>query len=122
MWVCGNRRPDGNPKGSCAQKGSESLRDQLKIACNAAGLNGTVRVMSTSCIDVCEHGIALAVMPDNAVLGELTEADIPALVEGLKTAGGVFAQPSLAPKVVVAHDPTAKPAPSLVSLGRKPSA
>ena len=122
VWVCGNRRPDGNPKGSCAQKGSEALRDQLKIACNAAGLNSTVRVMSSSCLDVCEHGAALAVMPDNAVLGELTEADIPALVEGLKTPGGVFAQPSLARKVLVAHDPTAKPASAVVPLGRKPSA
>jgi predicted metal-binding protein len=100
VWVCANRRPDGNPKGSCAQAGSESLRDQLKIACNTAGLNPTVRVMSSSCIDFCEHGIALSVMPDDATLGHVTEADIPALVEGLKRPGGVAAQPTLAAKVL----------------------
>jgi predicted metal-binding protein len=100
VWVCGNRRPDGNPRGSCAQKGSESLRDQLKIACANAGLQKSVRVMSSSCIDECDRGIVLAVMPDDAVIGDLTEADVPSLVEGLKTAGGVRTHPSLAAKVI----------------------
>ncbi len=113
VWVCGNRRPDGNPRGSCAQKGSEALRDELKAACHKAGLTSTVRVMSSSCIDVCEHGIALAVMPDNAVVGALTAEDIPALVEGLRTAGGVREQPSLAGKIVAPDPP--------VTLGRKPA-
>jgi predicted metal-binding protein len=100
VWVCTNRRPDDHPKGSCAHKGSEELRDQLKSACNAQGLARTVRVMSSSCIDLCEHGIALAVMPDGTVLGDVTADDIPALAEGLKTPGGVATQPTLAPKVL----------------------
>lgn len=104
VWVCANRRPDGNPKGSCAQSGSEALRDQLKAACHAAGLNPTVRVMSSSCMDLCEHGIAVSVMPDDALLGRVTEADIPALVEGLKSPGGVAAQPSLTAKVLPRAD------------------
>lgn len=115
MWVCGNRRPDGNPKGSCAQKGSEALRDQLKAACHAAGITGTVRVMSSSCIDVCEHGIALAVMPDGDIVGNLTAEDIPSLVEGLKTRGGVAGHPSLADKVIVGERVSA-----VVPLGKKP--
>ena len=105
VWVCANRRPDGSPKGSCAQSGSEALRDQLKVACHAAGLNPTVRVMSSSCVDLCEHGIALAVMPDGAVLGHVTEEDIPALVRGLARPGGVAAEPTLAGKVLAADDP-----------------
>jgi predicted metal-binding protein len=100
VWVCSNRRPDGNPKGSCAQSGSEALRDKLKAACHGAGLNATLRVMSSSCLDLCEHGIAVAVMPDGAVLGQVTEADIPALVSGLARPGGVAAEPSLAGKVL----------------------
>jgi (2Fe-2S) ferredoxin len=106
VWVCANRRPDGNPKGSCAQAGSEALRDKLKAACHAAGLNRTVRVMSSSCLDVCEHGVALAVMPDDTVLGHVTEADIPAIVAGLARAGGVAAEASLAEKVLPGADPT----------------
>lgn len=120
VWVCGNRRPDGNPKGSCAQKGSESLRDQLKIACNGAGLQSTVRVMSSSCIDLCEHGIALAVLPDDALLGSITETDIPALVEGLKTAGGVLTHPSLVGHVLT-RDSIATPVVPPIPFGRRPA-
>jgi (2Fe-2S) ferredoxin len=101
VWVCSNRRPDGNPKGSCAQSGSEALRDKLKVACHGAGLNGSVRVMASSCLDLCEHGIALAVMPDNTLLGHVTEGDIPALVDGLKRPGGVAGMASLKEKVLV---------------------
>ena len=104
VWVCSNRRPDGSPRGSCAQKGSEALRDQLKSACNEAGLAKKVRVMSSTCLDQCEHGIAIAVMPENSFLGAVTEGDIPALVEALKTAGGVFAQPSIASHVIPRDD------------------
>lgn len=110
MWVCTNRRPDGSPRGSCAQKGSEALRDKLKSACNAAGLARSVRVMSSSCIDECEHGIVAAVMPDGAVLGTLTEADIPALVEGLKTAGGVFSDATVGAHVIPREAPAASEA------------
>ena len=100
VWVCTNRRPDGHPKGSCAERGSEAFKEALKTASAKAGLAARVRVMSSSCLDLCEHGIALAVMPDGTVLGDITAADIPALAEGLKTPGGVAAQPTLAAKVL----------------------
>ena len=32
LFVCINRRPDDNPKGSCAQKGSEELVKKLKAS------------------------------------------------------------------------------------------
>jgi predicted metal-binding protein len=94
VWVCTNRRPDGHPKGSCAERGSEAFKDALKDACNKAGLASRVRVMTSGCIDVCEHGIAAAVMPEDALLGPLTVDDIPALVAGLG-GGGVRAEASL---------------------------
>jgi (2Fe-2S) ferredoxin len=100
VWICTNRRPDGHPRGSCAEKGSEALLVTLKSAVSAAGLARTVRVMSSSCIDVCEDGCALAVLPDGTMLGGVTEADVEALVEGLRRPGGVAEQPTLAPRVL----------------------
>lgn len=119
VWVCNNRRPDGNPKGSCAQRGSEGFRDKLKAACNEAGLARSVRVMTSTCIDACEHGIVAAVMPENAILGTLTEEDIPALIKGLETAGGVFEQPTIAAKVIPRDAPAS--GDGLVRLGKKPA-
>lgn len=113
VWVCTNRRPDGHPKGSCAERGSEAFKEALKTASAKAGLAARVRVMSSSCLDLCEHGIALAVMPDDALLGPVTEDDIPALVEGLSRAGGVLDAPSLHARSIRAAQ--------LVTIGKKPS-
>ncbi len=120
MWVCSNRRPDGNPKGSCAQQGSEALLNQLKAAMHAAGLTRTVRVMTSGCLDLCEHAAAAVVMPEETFLEKLTEADIPALVEALATAEGARTHPALAGRVIPRETAPAA-APTLVSLGRKPS-
>lgn len=113
VWVCTNRRPDGHPKGSCAERGSEAFKEALKAECTRAGLASRVRVMNSGCLDLCEHGISLAVMPDDALLGPVSEADIPALVQGLARAGGVLEEPSLKNRSLRAAQ--------LVPLGRKPT-
>jgi len=43
VFVCCNRRPDGHKRGSCAARGSESLRDYMKARAKELGLAG-VRV------------------------------------------------------------------------------
>ncbi|MFO0625733.1 MAG: (2Fe-2S) ferredoxin domain-containing protein [Polyangiales bacterium] len=86
VWICTNRRPDGHPKGSCAERGADALKDKLKIAVADAGLAGRVRVMHSGCLDLCEHGVALAAMPDDLLLGAVTEADVPTLVRALGAA------------------------------------
>ena len=80
VWVCSNRPPTAARR-LVPNRGARPLRE-LKVACHGAGLNPTVRVMSSSCLDLCEHGIALAVTRWCCEDGAITEADIPALVEG----------------------------------------
>ena len=104
LWVCTNRRADDNPRGSCAAKGSEALIEELKRASRTAGQGARVRIMASSCIDHCEHGVTAAIMPDGVLLGQLTATDIPALVRGLETAGGVLAESSLAPRQITAEN------------------
>lgn len=100
VWVCTNRRADDHPKGSCAHKGSEAVRDALKTAVAQAQLHRRVRVCASGCIDLCWVGISVAVMPDMAFFGHVTEADIPAFVEALAAPGNVAEHPALAHKVV----------------------
>ena len=106
VWICTNRRADDHPRGSCAAKGSEAIIEELKRATKTAGQGARVRVMSSSCIDQCEHGVTVAVMPDGVLLGQITAGDVPALVRGLETAGGVLAEPSLAPRQLTAENTT----------------
>ena len=84
LFVCTNRREDGNPKGSCAQKGSEEIVKRLKGALLERGLAKTVRACSTSCLDLCEVGVSIVLEPDHVVYGNVTLKDVDAIADGVK--------------------------------------
>lgn len=98
LFVCINRRAPDNPKGSCAQKGSEELVVKLKEALAKRGLaKEVVRACSSSCLDMCETGISILQEPEHVVYGRVTLADIDEIadaagrgevVERLVVAGG----------------------------------
>jgi (2Fe-2S) ferredoxin len=81
LFVCTNRRPEDNPKGSCAQKGSEELVKALKAALLQRGLQGRLRACSTSCLDLCEVGAAIVQEPDHVAYGGVTVADVDAIAD-----------------------------------------
>jgi (2Fe-2S) ferredoxin len=76
ILVCINARPPGNPKGSCAEKGSEALADRLKAMVRERGLGERVIVSRTSCLKHCSRGITLAAQPDNVWYGGVAVGDL----------------------------------------------
>jgi len=84
LFVCVNRRPDGVPKGSCAQRGSVEIHAALKAELAARGMAKTeVRACTASCLDTCWAGPSIAVEPDGYFYGRVTLADVPAIVDAL---------------------------------------
>src|SRR5580692_4360309 len=83
LFVCTNRRPDDNPKGSCAQKGSEELALSLKEAVVARRAKGIVRVCTTSCLDLCEIGASIVCEPEHVAYGGVTLADVDEVADAL---------------------------------------
>jgi len=84
LFVCINRRPDDNPKGCCAAKGSEEVYKALKAEVAARGLAKLeARVCTSSCLDQCATGITVLVEPDHFFYGRVTSADVPEIVNGL---------------------------------------
>ena len=81
LLVCVNARPPGNPKGSCAEKGSLELFARLKAMVKEAGLGQRVIVNSTSCLKHCSRGVTMAVHPENVWYGGVTAADLPEILE-----------------------------------------
>ena len=63
VFVCTNRRPDGHARGSCAEKGSERLRDYMKVRAKELGLQ-RVRINTAACLDRCELGPCIVVYPE----------------------------------------------------------
>ncbi len=80
VLVCMNERPDGRE--CCAQKASPEFYHALKIA--VAELDPTIRVSKTGCLGNCASGATVALMPKNVYLGEVTEKNIPEILELLK--------------------------------------
>jgi (2Fe-2S) ferredoxin len=79
LFVCVNRRDPDNPKGSCAQKGSEEVVKKLKDAVAKLGAHKTVRVCSCSCLDLCESGISIVEEPAHIAYGHVTLDDVDEL-------------------------------------------
>ncbi len=60
VLVCDNQRPPDAPKPSCRPQGGGELREWLKAELKREGLWGQVRVLSTSCLDICTKGVTVA--------------------------------------------------------------
>ena len=84
MFVCTNRREEGNPKGSCAQAGSEELVKALKGELIRLGAAMSVRACSSGCLDMCETGASIVLEPDHVVYGNVSVADVPELALATK--------------------------------------
>ncbi len=85
VLVCTNRRPDGAPRPSCGRHRAEALRTWLKEACRqAGGPLAEVRVLATSCLDVCpDRGVAVALEPAGRCWVADAGEDGPRLLEAL---------------------------------------
>ncbi len=81
VLVCTNERTDGRE--CCAHKASPEFYHTLKAA--VAGMDPTIRVSRTGCLDNCASGPTVAIMPKNVYLGEVKESDIPEILEMLKS-------------------------------------
>ena len=57
------------------------MKEALKDALRARGLQGRVRANSAGCLDACDAGVAMVVYPEGVWYGPVTAADVPEIVE-----------------------------------------
>ena len=89
LFVCTNRRDADNPKGSCAQKGSEEIVKALKSALLKRGAAARVRACSSGCLDLCEIGATIVQEPEHVAYGNVTLGDVDAIAEAADKGGVV---------------------------------
>jgi (2Fe-2S) ferredoxin len=80
VFVCLHTRPEGNPRGSCAQKGSEEIFVDLKKRVAESGLEDTVMVSRTGCLKHCSRGVTMAIYPENVWYGGVQATDLDEIV------------------------------------------
>ena len=85
VFICTNRRDPSNPKGSCAAKGSEAVREQFKKQIFERGLKGQMRANAAGCLDQCENGCTVVVYsaqkPEQVWYGHVTPNDVTEIIE-----------------------------------------
>src|SRR5258708_1073285 len=87
VFCCTNRRPAGHPRGCCAEKGAEELRDHMKSKAKQLGLKD-VRINSAACLDRCDLGPPMVIYPEGVWYTCPTKADIDEILETHLVKGG----------------------------------
>ena len=81
VFVCTNRRDPGNPKGCCAAKGAEEVREAFKRELHDRGMKKQIRANAAGCLDQCANGVTVVVYPEQVWYGHVNVADVKEIVE-----------------------------------------
>lgn len=81
IFICTNQRAEGDPKGCCASKGSEEIRDAFKEEVKKRGLKGTVRANQAGCLDTCAMGPSVVIYPEGVWYTVKTKEDVAEVIE-----------------------------------------
>jgi (2Fe-2S) ferredoxin len=87
VFCCTNVRPAGHPRGCCAGKGAEKLRNYMKARAKELGLEG-VRINAAGCLDRCELGPTMVIYPEGVWYHYQTTEDLDEILETHVVKGG----------------------------------
>jgi len=81
VFICTNKREPGNPKGCCAEKGADAIREAFKKGLHERGLKGRMRANAAGCLDQCAYGPTVVVYPEQVWYTVPTPADAEEIIE-----------------------------------------
>ncbi len=80
VFVCLNKRPQGHPRGSCADRASGDVFEAFREVTGQRGLVD-VKVTFTGCLEPCMVGPTVLVYPDGVWYGGVTVNDVAQIVD-----------------------------------------
>lgn len=81
IFLCGQRRPEGHPRGSCGAKGSEALYNAFAQVLIKHNLNNRIALTSTGCIGPCQAGANVLIYPGSIMYSWVEPEDAARIVE-----------------------------------------
>jgi (2Fe-2S) ferredoxin len=87
VFCCTNVRPPGHKRGCCSAKGSEKLRNYMKVRAKELGLART-RINASGCLDRCELGPTMVIYPEGVWYTYRDTADIDEILQTHLVEGG----------------------------------
>ena len=81
IFLCGQRRPEGHPRGSCGAKGSEALYNAFAQVLIKHNLNNRIALTTTGCIGPCQAGANVLIYPGSIMYSWVEPEDAEIIVE-----------------------------------------
>lgn len=80
IFCCTNQRPAGAPRGCCADKNAEALRNYMKVRVKELGIEST-RINNSGCLDRCELGPTMVIYPEGVWYSCKNKEDIDEVLQ-----------------------------------------
>ncbi|MDK9721072.1 MAG: (2Fe-2S) ferredoxin domain-containing protein [Rhodospirillales bacterium] len=75
LFMCTNKRPPGNPWGSCGEEGSQELADHARQVFKEMGIEDA-RIALSGCLGRCDKKPALVIYPEGIWYTVRTKEDV----------------------------------------------
>jgi len=79
--ICSTTRPEGNPRGSCGEKGSKELLQIFFGEMAQRGLFGQILITESTCMGPCQLGPTVVVYPDGIWYKGVIPSDVPEIFD-----------------------------------------
>jgi (2Fe-2S) ferredoxin len=90
VFICGNVRAPGHPRGCCDPAGKQELRDAFKRELKKAGFGILARANHSGCMEQCEHGPTVVIYPQGIWYGHVRVEDVPRIVAKTLVGGEIL--------------------------------
>ena len=81
VFVCTQQRPEGHPRGSCAQVNSGQVMDAFWATFQEHDLWNDYKVSASGCIGPCFTGPSVVVYPEGVMYIKVKPEDVAEIVE-----------------------------------------
>ncbi|MEW5769484.1 MAG: (2Fe-2S) ferredoxin domain-containing protein [Pseudomonadota bacterium] len=81
VFVCNQARPQGHPRGSCADKGCREVMDEFLYQFQQRQCFDKVQITAAGCIGPCGQGPNVLVYPDAVFYTGVSKADVAAIFD-----------------------------------------
>ena len=80
VFVCTQSRPQGHPRGSCAQFNSSAVMEAFLVAFQEHDLWGKHKVSASGCVGPCSHGPSVLIYPESTMYSKVSPEDVSEIV------------------------------------------
>jgi len=81
LFICTQNRPQGHPRGSCANAGGAEIMNEFMNEIQAQNLFEKIGLTNTGCMGPCMMGPSVLVYPEGVMYGKVTRTDVKTIIE-----------------------------------------